>query len=268
MYWKARGSAQSSCCAACSDIRIPSCAVRRVTSPMAPTGICGGPSSTAWRPPMRCAMRPIRPSPARGRPSSPSARKRHMPEPDRPAVDLTNCDREPIHLLGAVQPFGFLVAADSASASWPVTRASANVEQWLGKPVDQVIGQPLDQVFTAEAVHAIRGHLQTAVFTNTVARAFAVPMLGGGTRFDIAVHVVENSVIVECEPCVHEQGVNSGALVRAMVARLQQTPDLRAFYRVAAREMRGLTGFDRVMVYRFDQDGSGEVIAESARSGL
>jgi light-regulated signal transduction histidine kinase (bacteriophytochrome)/CheY-like chemotaxis protein len=191
-----------------------------------------------------------------------------MPDPDRPAVDLTNCDREPIHLLGAVQPFGFLVAADSASASWPVTRASANVEQWLGKPVDQVIGQPLDQVFTAEAVHAIRGHLQTAVFTNTVARAFAVPMLGGGTRFDIAVHVVENSVIVECEPCVHEQGVNSGALVRAMVARLQQTPDLRAFYRVAAREMRGLTGFDRVMVYRFDQDGSGEVIAESARSGL
>ncbi len=32
--------------------------------------------------------------------------------------------------------------------------------------------------------------------------------------------------------------------------------------------MRALTGFDRVMVYRFDPDGSGEVIAEAARAGL
>ena len=44
--------------------------------------------------------------------------------------------------------------------------------------------------------------------------------------------------------------------------------ELRTFYRVAAREMRAITGFDRVMIYRFDHDGSGEVIAESARSGL
>jgi light-regulated signal transduction histidine kinase (bacteriophytochrome) len=53
-----------------------------------------------------------------------------------------------------------------------------------------------------------------------------------------------------------------------MIARLQQTQDLRTFYRVAAREMRGLTGFDRVMIYRFDHDGSGEVVAEAVRAGL
>ena len=38
-------------------------------------------------------------------------------------VDLTNCDREPIHVLGNVQPFGFLVAA---GMDWIVSRASAN----------------------------------------------------------------------------------------------------------------------------------------------
>jgi light-regulated signal transduction histidine kinase (bacteriophytochrome) len=53
-----------------------------------------------------------------------------------------------------------------------------------------------------------------------------------------------------------------------MTARLQQTGDQRTLYRVAAREMRALTGFDRVMVYRFEHDGSGEVVAESARTGL
>ncbi len=78
----------------------------------------------------------------------------------------------------------------------------------------------------------------------------------------------EDTIVIECEPCIDEQGVNSGALVRAMIARLQQTADLRTFYRVAAREMRGSPASTAWMVYRFDQDGSGEVIAESARGGL
>lgn len=189
-----------------------------------------------------------------------------MPELLTPAVDLTNCDREPIHLLGAVQPFGFLVALDSTQ--WIITRVSSNAAAWLGGGPAELVGRPIEDVFTHDAIHLIRGQLQTAVFTSTVARAFSVALLRDGSRFDLAVHVNEDTIVIECEPCIDEQGVNSGALVRAMIARLQQTSDLRTFYRVAAREMRGLTGFDRVMVYRFDHDGSGEVIAESARGGL
>lgn len=182
------------------------------------------------------------------------------------SVDLTNCDREPIHLLGAVQPFGFLVALDNAQ--WVVTHLSGNADVWLGGGPAELIGRPIEDVFTPDSIHLIRGQLQTAVFTNTVARAFSVPLLTDGSRFDLAIHVSGDTIVIECEPCIDEPGVNSGALVRAMIARLQQTTDLRTFYRVAAREMRGLTGFDRVMVYRFDHDGSGEVIAESARGGL
>lgn len=182
------------------------------------------------------------------------------------AVDLTNCDREPIHLLGAIQPFGFLVALDSTR--WTITRLSGNAGVWLGAGPAELVGRPIEDVFTHESIHLIRGQLQTAVFTSTVARAFSVALLSGAPRFDLAVHMNEDAIVIEAEPCIDERGVNSGALVRAMIARLQQTPDLRTFYRVAAREMRGLTGFDRVMVYRFDHGGSGEVIAESARGGL
>jgi len=189
-----------------------------------------------------------------------------MADPGLASVDLTNCDREPIHLLGSVQPFGFLIAV--SAADWTVIRASRNVFDWIDVTPDDFFGRPLDQFFTHDAIHGIRGHLQTAVFTNAVARAFSMPILADGSRFDLAVHVVGDSVVIECEPCIEEHGVNSGALVRAMIARLQQTPDLRTFYRVAAREMRGLTSFDRVMIYRFDHDGSGEVIAEAARGGL
>ena len=44
-------------------------------------------------------------------------------------VDLSNCDREPIHQLGAIQPFGFLVAF---STDWLVRRVSANAADFLG----------------------------------------------------------------------------------------------------------------------------------------
>ena len=182
------------------------------------------------------------------------------------AVDLTNCDREPIHLLGSVQPFGFLLAV--SSTTWCVTRTSRNVVEWLGVEAADLLGRPLDQIFTPDAVHTIRGQLQSAIMGDTVARAFGVVLTGGGLRCDVALHVMHDTVVIEGEPCVDDPSINAGAMVRGMIARLQQTSELRTFYRVAAREMRAVTGFDRVMIYRFDHDGSGEVIAELARSGL
>jgi light-regulated signal transduction histidine kinase (bacteriophytochrome) len=55
-------------------------------------------------------------------------------------VSLTSCDQEPIHLLGAIQPIGFLL---SVSTDWRILRASANIEAFLGLPPDEVIGRPV-----------------------------------------------------------------------------------------------------------------------------
>jgi light-regulated signal transduction histidine kinase (bacteriophytochrome)/CheY-like chemotaxis protein len=188
-----------------------------------------------------------------------------MDEPSH-TVDLSNCDREPIHLIAAVQPFGFLIAV--SGVDWLVARVSGNIMRWLGREPAALLGLPIHNVFTEQAVHTIRGHLQSAIMADTVARAFGVALLDGTSPFDVAVHVSGDSIVIECEPSIDEPGLNAGAVVRGMVARLQQTSDQRTFYRVAAREMRALTGFDRVMIYRFDPDGSGEVIAEAARAGL
>ncbi|ODA66693.1 Bacteriophytochrome [Methyloligella halotolerans] len=181
-------------------------------------------------------------------------------------VDLSNCDREPIHLIGSVQPFGFLLAVDRET--WHITHASENVGDWLGIEAPELFGQRLNEIFTPGAVDLIRGQLQSAIMGDTVARIFAVTVTAEGLNCDVAVHLTGSTIIVECEKCVEEREVNAGASVRSMVAKLQQAGDLRNFFRVAAREMRALTKFDRVMVYRFDQDQSGEVIAEAVRPGL
>ncbi|AWN50372.1 HWE histidine kinase domain-containing protein [Methylobacterium sp. 17Sr1-1] len=184
-----------------------------------------------------------------------------QPEPE---VDLSSCDREPIHILGSVQQFGFLVGV---SADWIVTRASDNVATWLGLTAEGILGLPLDSVLDREAIHAIRGQLQTLRSPDAVDRMFGLQLLPGGAQFDVALHMSGTTIVIEAEPSATEH-LSAGNLVRGMVTRLQQTVGFAPLCREAARQMRALTGFDRVMVYRFAGDHSGEVIAESVRSGL
>ncbi|BAU88780.1 response regulator receiver modulated GAF sensor protein [Methylorubrum populi] len=189
-----------------------------------------------------------------------------MTQPDQPpaTVDLASCDREPIHILGSVQPFGFLLAV---SPDWIVTRVSENAPAWLGRPVEDLLGLPLDAFVDAEAIHRLRGHLQTLRGPDAVDRIFAVRLLPDQPPFDVALHLSGPAIVIEAEPSEPEH-LSAGNLVRSMVGRLQQTAGYDPLCREAARQMRALTGFDRVMVYRFAPDGHGEVIAEAARSGL
>ncbi|WP_412759893.1 HWE histidine kinase domain-containing protein [Methylobacterium litchii] len=189
-----------------------------------------------------------------------------MPSPDETGqtIDLTTCDREPIHVLGATQPFGFLLAV---SADWIVTRASANVADQIGHAAEDLLGLPLAAILDGEAIHLLRGHLQTLRGPDAFDRVFGVNLIPGRPPFDVALHLSGGSIVIEAEPCATEH-LSAGNLVRSMVARLQHTADFEPLCREAARQMRALTGFDRVMVYRFAPDESGEVIAEAVRSGL
>ena len=183
---------------------------------------------------------------------------------DSRPVDLTNCDREPIHILGAIQPIGFLLAL---TADWMIARASANTIDFLGLAPADLFGKPLQQVFSARAVHDLRNRAAMLRVSDAVERLFDCAIVDGGPAFDIALHFSNGQVVIEAEPASGEHGDASG-MVRSMISRLDQCADFASFYREGARQVRALIGFDRVMVYRFAADGSGEVVAEAARSGI
>lgn len=180
------------------------------------------------------------------------------------SVDLTNCDREPIHLLGAIQPIGFLIALTS---DWMVARASANLSEFIGHTPSDVIGRPLVEIFTLGAVHDLRNRTTVLRGADAVERVFGITLVEGRGRFNVAIHLSDGQLILEGEPSTGELG-DVTSIVRSMIARIDQCDDLSAFFREGARQVRALTGFDRVMVYRFAADGSGEVVAESCRAGI
>jgi len=180
------------------------------------------------------------------------------------SVDITNCEREPIHVLGTIQPFGFLVAV---SSDWLVSRVSSNIAEFTGAERDDVLGRPLFEVFHPEAVHLIRNRVAMLRGADAVERMFSVDLLAGRPPFDLAVHFSGSSVVIEAEPAKGDE-IEVASLVRSMIGRLQASETMAAFYREGARQVRALTGFDRVMVYRFDASGSGEVVAEALRPGV
>ena len=179
-------------------------------------------------------------------------------------VDLTNCDREPIHLLGAIQPIGFLLAL---SPELVIMRASANAGEFLRCDSLALIGQPLASLFGAEVIHTLRNRLSLLEGGGGVERVFGCTLQAECKPFDIAIHVSGGLIILEAEPSSDEHG-DATNIVRSMIARLDRTSTLDTFLNEGGRLVRALTGYDRVMVYRFADDGSGEVAAEACRPGI
>ncbi|PRH78439.1 histidine kinase [Streptomyces solincola] len=179
--------------------------------------------------------------------------------------DLTQCVREPIHLLGGVQSCGSLVAVDPATGLVEV--AAANTGALLGVAAADLVGGPVTRLLPAalfeEAVRA-------AGDEDGVPAALDPPeeVTARGRRFDVSAHRRGGLLILEFEPRddgdAQARGFYQG--VRRALARLRSAAGVAECCEVAVREVRALTGFDRVVAYRFDgEDGPGEVVAEDVR---
>ncbi|MBU2978965.1 HWE histidine kinase domain-containing protein [Alteromonas sp. C1M14] len=174
-------------------------------------------------------------------------------------VDLTNCDREPIHLLGNIQPFGCFIALRS---DWMVAYCSENVNHYLGQDAQDVIGSALKNWFDSTTMHSIRTALQSAIITGRNERIFDQKIAETGLDIDISVHHNGQFIIVECE-AFNDQRTPDVQFVRSLLTQFYCANDSQALIEMVTQQLQLITGYDRVMVYRFLPDGAGEVIAES-----
>lgn len=175
-------------------------------------------------------------------------------------VDLTNCDREPIHIPGSIQPHGFLIACDARAAT--VVRHSANTGVMLGVS-GEINGLPLETLVGAQAAHTLRNALAT--LSDGMRPALLSGLTVPGGVFDVSIHLFRSTVIIEFEPASSGQPLQ---LARSLIGRISNIGDTESLVRQSARLIRGMLEYDRVMIYRFEQDGSGKVAAEAKRSDL
>jgi len=170
-------------------------------------------------------------------------------------ADLSNCELEQIHFAGSVQPSGALLVV--REPDYVIVQASANAATFLGLH-DSVLGQPL-AALPGNLAAAIQPHLADPLDALPVAVRCRIGRLG--VDFDGLLHRPPGAgLVIELEragpPVDLRRDVEHG--LKAILA----AASLRGLCDETARIVRSVTGYDRVMVYRFDDDGHGEVIAE------
>ncbi|MFK0094697.1 HWE histidine kinase domain-containing protein [Pseudomonas sp. NPDC090592] len=182
--------------------------------------------------------------------------------PENP-VNLTNCDREPIQIPGSIQPHGCLLACDASATV--VLRHSVNVPQILGVS-GEINGQKLQAVLGDEVAHTLRNALARTREASRPALSFGIK-LPNGQAFDIAAHLFKGTAILEFEPA-GASIAEPVELARTLIAQLREIDQTSKLFRDAARFIRAVLGYDRVMIYQLGADGAGKVVAEARRSDL
>lgn len=168
-------------------------------------------------------------------------------------LDISACAREPIHIPGAIQPHGLLLVADAVS--YEIVGGAGRIESrldpdWLGRSLGDLLGQPLQPV---------------AAELNEVGSSVAVldQVQGTSEVFDAVARRSGDWLVVELEPAPPQTHSSKRLLsLTAVSSAFDRTVDLRALCEAAATAFRKLTGFDRIMVYRFLDDEAGTVVAE------
>lgn len=176
-------------------------------------------------------------------------------------LDLTQCDREPIHIPGAVQPHGALIVVDQATIS--IEQAGGSCARLLGLAPEALLGRPL-----AEAVAGAADLFLDDPFTEA-AYAGVVPAHEGG-ELDCSTHRVGDKLVLEFEPAPQRRrsAAETTRTIEAVSGAFGACRSLPQLAETAALKFRELTGFDRVMIYRFLPDETGAVIAEAKADAL
>jgi light-regulated signal transduction histidine kinase (bacteriophytochrome) len=181
--------------------------------------------------------------------------------PDK-QVNLTNCDKEPIHIPGFVQPHGCLIACDKTMHT--IIRHSENCGEML-RETENLNGKPIESILGDQAVHDLRNAL---TIMNRSERPAVLPgvKIKDGLIFDISVHRHKSTTIIELEPASDE--VHPLHLAQRMIERIKSLNNIEIFVERAAKLVKATLGYDRVMIYRFEDDGAGKVISEAKEREL
>jgi diguanylate cyclase (GGDEF)-like protein len=193
-----------------------------------------------------------------------------------------SCALEAIHLIGTVQPHGFALVVDIATTQivqissgaarhWRgLAQASDLLHDEISDRVDGLGADPASMLIALPYANPIALPLQPRVM---IPRGSVRDDGSADAAFECEGHRVGNMAVLEWQPLGEADGAQENearglvAITSALV-RLRSAQALDEFYRDCVREVSRLSGFDRVMLYRFLPDWSGEVIAEEAAGAL
>lgn len=177
-------------------------------------------------------------------------------------INFTNCDKEPIHIIGKIQPHGFLLIFDWSSLV--LEQGSENVKDFLGIGIEDLLGKPVEFFLTSKTT--LTEELKKEPDT-PFPRFFSFKE----KQFVCFIHESSGKIVLECEPWQaqsEKETIESGFLISSLQARLNKIESLEGISELIAESIQTILDIDRVDIFRFDQDWNAEVIAEKVKAGI
>lgn len=174
-----------------------------------------------------------------------------------------DCEREPIHVPGAIQPHGVLLVLDRNTLQ--VRQLAGDTKAFLGIEQQDCLNNTLDAALGVDGRDLVAARLRlppTSDYVGTV-------MTPAGMQLNMLLHIQPELAIVELEATSAQINREDDlASLQSAVDGFERAHNMRDLCRRAAQEFRRITQFNRVMVYRFGTDSTGTVIAEDSDGRL
>ncbi len=183
-------------------------------------------------------------------------------------ADLTTCELEPIHIPGSIQPHGALLVVDRQDLS--IEQTAGDTKLLLGIDPERLIGQALAMLLDRDTLDFAVAYLDAPALRLAPVVRLGVVLRSGAITQDLTLSANGRTVLVEFEPARRapsRAGDPIGQL-KALLSSLVETSTVAECCKAAAVALRAATGFDRAMVYRFQPDDTGVVMAEDLEAGL
>lgn len=180
-------------------------------------------------------------------------------------INLTSLKQPPIHVLTQIQPHGVLLVLREPELT--ILQTSSNTSSELGIAPDAILGKELDEILDPFQMDQLREGLTAENLDLVNPSKVWIRKTGDDySVFDAVFHrSADGFLILELEPAVTQENIpflSLYHLARASINQLEASANLADFCQIIVREVRNVTRFDRVMLYKFDEDGHGEVVAE------
>lgn len=184
-------------------------------------------------------------------------------------IDLTNCDREPIHIPGKIQPHGVLLTFQDIDLR--ILQASQNTVHFLGIEAQSLLGKKLNEIFLDEDIQFIIQAASNVDLDYFNPFEIRTKITSPYSQFEGVIHRTDGVLCLELEIKSDSQRSYPLSFYHLLKASLKSIVNVSSFQESTdrlVREVFKLTAYDRVMIYQFEEDGSGVVIAEAKKEDI
>ncbi|MDJ0658387.1 MAG: ATP-binding protein [Crocosphaera sp.] len=183
--------------------------------------------------------------------------------------NITEISQECLVFPNAIQKQGVLFVLREPDLE--IIQVSDNTGQFFGLSGSQLLNKTLDTIFRQSEIDIIRNrlHRDNLEWYNPI--KLLLYFDAKSEVFEGVLRRQPEGLILELEVAGYPYQTSHLSfyhLFRSCYGRIKQGKNLRDLAQKIAHEIRYITGFDRVMVYRFKEDNSGVVIAEEKPPSL